>query len=141
MVRMFRAMGEFRCTTSRENAWDQGCRISFEFFINWLTEGNSISNTHWTPASLLCAGCQANYTVIGHAKHYLQDVKVFYNDHFANFYRNLCELEFCHKPKLWSKIEIASVPIVDQNFPCTNETDLYVGIFSILGPSYWLIGW
>ena len=30
----------------------------------------------WTPAHLLCAGCQANYTLIGHADHFNDDIKV-----------------------------------------------------------------
>ena len=59
-----------------EEAWETGFRVTFKMFIEWIAAGNKAADEHWTPVSLLCTICDANWQFIGHSEHFDEDIHV-----------------------------------------------------------------
>ena len=73
---MLHFAGKSSCAANITTAWEDGCRVTFPDFIEWIANGNQAANIHWTPAVQICIPCQANFTFIGHAEHYDDDIQV-----------------------------------------------------------------
>ena len=73
---MLHFAGKSSCAANITTAWEDGCRVTFPDFIEWIADGNQAANIHWTPAVQICIPCQANFTFIGHAEHYDDDIQV-----------------------------------------------------------------